>query len=495
MLKRIRIRFIFLNLFILLCFLSSLVIIVCCAREYDFEVTVALEPDTHPADVQYELSKDNIEVSDIRMTDTSVLFTVKPLSMGECDIDMMIGIAGQTEPSYQHQEVFAGPFGTVFVHSPLFDFKGSIYVIQLIVLDLLVITVLTILSFFDYLRKSDFGYPMVACGGIGLFCLFYLFLNIVSALALGDTLFVTSYIKTFGGYLYQLSNLCTRFAYFTAPFMLIFSLALTVSNLFLIRREGFRFVNLLGILFGVLWIGGFALFYLLDYNISGSEEYVAFISSLSGTVATLISYFECMLFSTILSAFLASRHKPPFDRDYIVILGCAIRKDGTLTPLLKGRVDAALSFAQMQKEKTGKPVRFVPSGGQGSDESVSEGEAMKRYLVEQGVEETMILPETKSTNTNENIRFSKEVIENDTNKAYNAAFATTNYHIFRGYILSKKNDLSNAQGISAKTKWYFFPNAFLRELVGLVVDEKKIHILVVSILVIVFALLNISTFL
>ena len=81
--------------------------------------------------------------------------------------------------------------------------------------------------------------------------------------------------------------------------------------------------------------------------------------------------------------------------------------------------------------------------------------------------------EDKSVNTNQNIQFSRDRIKEDakTLDGIKAGFATTNYHIFRGYVLSKKHGL-NAQGISAKTKWYFYPNAFLREFVGLLVDRK-----------------------
>ena len=46
------------------------------------------------------------------------------------------------------------------------------------------------------------------------------------------------------------------------------------------------------------------------------------------------------------------------------------------------------------------------------------------------------------------------------------------------------------RGISAKTKWYFFPNAFLRELAGLIVDKKRLHIFMVLLLTISFVLIN-----
>jgi uncharacterized SAM-binding protein YcdF (DUF218 family) len=68
------------------------------------------------------------------------------------------------------------------------------------------------------------------------------------------------------------------------------------------------------------------------------------------------------------------------------------------------------------------------------------------------------------------------------------AFSTTNYHVFRSYILAKKNGLK-VKGISAKTKPYFFPNAFLREFVGLLVDKKWHHLLFIGLTVCFFIFL------
>ena len=123
---------------------------------------------------------------------------------------------------------------------------------------------------------------------------------------------------------------------------------------------------------------------------------------------------------------------------------------------------------------TPSKVKVYGYGG----EVISEGEAMERYLLEQGVPAERIIREDKSTSTFENMKLSREVVEKTDPDFVNkkTAFATTNYHVFRGYILSKKNGFE-AQGISAKTKWYFFPNAFLREFIGLTVDKISAHII------------------
>ena len=158
--------------------------------------------------------------------------------------------------------------------------------------------------------------------------------------------------------------------------------------------------------------------------------------------------------------------------DYVIILGCGIRKEGTLTPLLKARVDAAVSFEARQYDKTGKHAKFVPSGGQGPNEVISESLAMTNYLKEIGIPEDRIIMEDKSINTWQNIKYSRDKIWEDAgDKKVKTAFATTNYHIFRGYVLAQEHGL-DTEGISAKTKWYFFPNAFLREFAGLLATRK-----------------------
>lgn len=107
----------------------------------------------------------------------------------------------------------------------------------------------------------------------------------------------------------------------------------------------------------------------------------------------------------------AAKHQPPHDRDCILILGCGFNQDGTLPPLLRGRADAAIAFRSAQIADTGKVPLMLPSGGQGSDEPMPEAQAIRRYLIEQGIPESEILTEEQSTTTLENMRFSKKLMD------------------------------------------------------------------------------------
>ena len=239
---------------------------------------------------------------------------------------------------------------------------------------------------------------------------------------------------------------------------------------------------MLGLFLGaVLCVGSFfpeILDYILRYktNINIYNETAPAVhieKAVECIVTTVIAYIECVLLGTIVEAVRAARHTPAFDKDYIIINGCKIKKDGTLTNLLKGRADKAVAFAKMQKEKTGKDIVFVPSGGQGPDEVMPEAQAIKNYLLGAGIDENSILTEDKSADTAENFRYSAALIrEREGNGNAKIAFATTNYHVFRSGLIASQQGI-NAEGTGSRTKAYFWTNAFIREFIATLVSQKK----------------------
>ncbi len=272
------------------------------------------------------------------------------------------------------------------------------------------------------------------------------------------------------------------------PFVLLLAGGMAVSNIWLIRHEGLRKTNLLALVLAVLLVGGVGLCVLLavfNTQMLEFEPKSILLSSGRTVVSTLYLYFAAILVATQYCCVIAAHRRPPLDRDYVLILGCAIRKDGTLYPLLKGRADRAAAFYRKQKETTGRAPVLVPSGGQGADEVIAEGEAVRRYLLEQGIPEADILPETQSANTAQNMAFSKALIDARDPQA-KVAFSTTNYHVFRSGILAFDIGLQ-AESMASKTKWYFWPNAQIREFVGLLVRSWKVHV-VLGLLLTVFSL-------
>jgi len=172
----------------------------------------------------------------------------------------------------------------------------------------------------------------------------------------------------------------------------------------------------------------------------------------------------------IVEAFIISYpKKSEANADYIIVLGAGLTNGNQVSLTLKDRLDAAITCIN----EYGNDGYIVVSGGHGEDEDVSEAEAMKTYLVEQGISENSILMEDKSVNTLENLKFSREIIEKHGNKdisEFKIKIVTTDFHALRSSILAKKNGYSEVEVYTSNTINYLIPVFYLRESLAVVKD-------------------------
>ena len=117
-----------------------------------------------------------------------------------------------------------------------------------------------------------------------------------------------------------------------------------------------------------------------------------------------------------------------------------------------------------------------------------EAEAMRRYLTEHHIPERLIRTESRSENTLQNMAYSREIIDELCPEG-KVVYATTNYHVFRSGVWANQAGL-HAEGIGGKTKWWFWPNAFMRECVGLMKRRWKQEILLLIALMAFFGALS-----
>lgn len=364
-------------------------------------------------------------------------------------------------------------------------FGGLTVIMGIVTAFFILLTAFMFRIFWDFRHVELYSYQTIYSIGLGLFVLS------VTVVFLYLWIQMLRFPETYGGYYVSESVITAEFNFMiiSLPFILFFSIAMVISNIALIRHEGKKLVNALGIISGVLLLGGWCLgvglnLFLLD-GFQGSATLNRVYQLISGGFCTVYMYFECMLLGSIICGLMAARQEPDPDRDFVVILGCRIREDGTPYPLLKGRIDRAVDFYRRQLEKTGRAPVLVASGGQGKDEICPEACTIKNYLLSQGIPEDHILLEDKSVSTSQNMAFSRKLIEKR-HKDARTAFSTTNYHVFRSGILSRRAGF-RPQGMGARTRWYFWPNAFMREVAGLLAAEKKQILLCLLILVIFYA--------
>lgn len=119
--------------------------------------------------------------------------------------------------------------------------------------------------------------------------------------------------------------------------------------------------------------------------------------------------------------------------DYLVVLGAGLRGRSISASLLY-RLETALDFHDMYPD-----VKIVVSGGQGKGEDMTEALAMRNFLVDNGVDPSLIIMEDKSTNTYENFLYSKNVLEEETVKEdFTITIISNNFHMYRAKFLAKE---------------------------------------------------------
>lgn len=135
----------------------------------------------------------------------------------------------------------------------------------------------------------------------------------------------------------------------------------------------------------------------------------------------------------------------PLKSDVILVLGCHVN-GSTPSLSLKYRLEKALELYEANYARY-----IIVSGGQGANEIVTEASAMKNWLVSRGVASHRIIEESQSSNTYENIKFSKELMEK---KGFETAVIVSNdFHIFRSLKIASKVGVT-ASGAPAPTVWY-----------------------------------------
>ena len=113
-------------------------------------------------------------------------------------------------------------------------------------------------------------------------------------------------------------------------------------------------------------------------------------------------------FSALLGAVLWGAHDQiRGEPQVMIVLGCQVRQDGP-SQLLRDRLDEALAYWEEHPD-----LLVVTSGGQGPDEPTTEARAMADYLMAGGVPEEQLLLEDQSHNTNQNLRYSLRLLEEE----------------------------------------------------------------------------------
>lgn len=175
---------------------------------------------------------------------------------------------------------------------------------------------------------------------------------------------------------------------------------------------------------------------------------------LGGVIAALAA--ACIFFSVNMAAYMS---EPVEDIRCVLVLGCQVRGEEP-SSMLAGRLDAALPLLREHPDAV-----CVVSGGQGRGENISEAECMSRYLVGKGIDSSRVYKEERSTSTDENIRFSAEILS-QLGISDGIAVVTNEFHQYRAELYAAQNGLEVGH-YSSPTQPRLIANYWVRELAAL----------------------------
>lgn len=215
-----------------------------------------------------------------------------------------------------------------------------------------------------------------------------------------------------------------------------------------------------GTRFFLIWGAGGAACILIGAVLTRREWIASLPMWVKGAVAGLFCMgllVFCAVEGLILSQYDASARP---GADYCIVLGAQWKAEGP-SEVLRRRLDKAIDYLKANPETVA-----IVSGGQGSNEIISEAAGMRQYLLDAGIADERILMEDQSTNTCENLAFSAAFVDKEN---CSVVVVTNNFHVFRALKIAWKQGY-HAEGLAADSVLWMAPNNLLREFLGILKD-------------------------
>jgi len=158
----------------------------------------------------------------------------------------------------------------------------------------------------------------------------------------------------------------------------------------------------------------------------------------------------------------ASFGNPREEVQYMVVLGAKVNRDGPSVSLWD-RICGAYIYLEAHPQTIA-----VLSGGQGTDEPITEAECMYRELINLGIDPRQLRLEEEATSTWENLKFSLDLIEAETgSRPQKIGVLSSEYHLLRASLFAGACNVDFV-GIPARTsRWGQRINHFMREVAGI----------------------------
>lgn len=185
-----------------------------------------------------------------------------------------------------------------------------------------------------------------------------------------------------------------------------------------------------------------------------------FTGPLTGRIVLGVLLCGAVFYAAMLAfvAFSGYSNPPSGDEKVIVVLGAGLRRDKP-SLLLRYRLDKAYEFAAAHPD-----TLVITTGGQGRDEWVPEGQAMREYLIEKGLPADRVVAETKSTSTEENFAFARQILEQrKMDVTQPIVYVTNAFHCYRAGKYAQMAGFTDCAALPAGIPLRSIPTCYLRE--------------------------------
>ena len=147
------------------------------------------------------------------------------------------------------------------------------------------------------------------------------------------------------------------------------------------------------------------------------------------------------------------------DMDCILVLGCKVGADGTLSHMLEDRLRQGVALYEL-----GAAPKLLMSGDHGTAE-YDEVDAMKRYAVDAGIASQDVFMDHAGFSTYESVYRAKEVFQ-----VRRVIIVTQEYHLYRALMVAREMGLE-AYGVAVNYRTYVGQTARdIREILARVKD-------------------------
>ena len=252
------------------------------------------------------------------------------------------------------------------------------------------------------------------------------------------------------------------------------------------RKRYPLFRSVFGILFGVILIayylaagfaGGFHLSVLWVWLAAGLTitclglvdlwiwlHPVRFVAAILTVLRWIIILCAAAFFCVVYLVVSDMHYTCPVNADYLIVPGAKVYGKEP-SDALRSRIDLAWEYLSRNPDTVA-----ILSGGQGSGESISEAECMRRVLISYGLSEDRILLEDRSTTTAENMQFSYGLYGDP---EASVGIVTSNFHLYRSIRLAKKCGWTKVYGVPAPFRGILLPHYIAREFLTVTVDTLR----------------------